>query len=158
MVNNLHVGKNTLWVCTEFTGISLSIAGLFLPWGVFAWPPNVMGFGKGYALGFEVLVGSFALTGCLTVAISIIRNIRKKELPRKGVFVGEAIIAFFSLLWIVDSRNLSWVWGWSGGPFSLSTFLPGYFLPTYGAFISCTGALITLTVMLIRQFVILDTK
>ncbi len=138
-------------LCSELIGIALSIVGLFLPWGVFSWPKDAMSLSRDYAFGFEVLTGSFALTGCLTIIVSLARNIRRKKMPRKGIFAGETVIAFFSLLWILDSRNLSWAWGRSGGPFSLSTFYPGYFLPIYGAYISCVGAIITLTSITIRH-------
>lgn len=61
-------------------------------------------------------------------------------------------------IWIIDSRNISWVWGWSGGFFSLSTFHPGYFVPVYGAYVSCGGALFTLISMMILHFLIPQHK
>lgn len=127
-------------------GIALSSLGLFLPWGTEAWPDGVLSIATGYVFGFEVLVGSFALVGCLMAVVSWARSIRRREHSPRFVFVGEAVVAFFSLFWIVNSRNLPWVWRWYGGP-SLSWFEPAYWSPTYGAYISSVGALIALTTL-----------
>lgn len=129
-------------------GTVLSLLGLFLPWGTLTWPPNVMGDGfPNQVLGFEVVIGDFALAGCLLSILVFVLDLSRLNRSIKFVFTGETVVAFFSLLWILDSRHLNLVWAWNWG---LTSFRPAYWAPMYGAYVSFIGSLITLSAISIH--------
>jgi hypothetical protein len=123
---------------TSASGTVLSLLGLFLPWGTLTWPPNVMGGFPNQVLGFEVVIGDFALAGCLLSILFLVRNISRPKQSVKFVFAGETVVAFFSLLWILGSRYLTF--GWTFG-----SFKPAYYAPMYGTYVSFIGSLVTLS-------------
>lgn len=124
-------------------GTVLSVMGLFLPWGTLTWPSGVFGVGLNQVSGFDFLIGDFALAACLLSILFLILDFRKPKSYVKLVFAGETVVAFFSLLWILESRYLPWSW-------NLTYFSPAYYAPMYGAYVSLIGSLIALSAIAIE--------
>jgi hypothetical protein len=133
-------------------GIVLSFLGLFLPWGTLTWIPGVMGgvfpVFPNQVLGFEVVMGDYALAGCLLGIFAFVLGFSRPNCFIELVFAGEALVAFFSLLWISYSALLKSVWFWNLGLIIFSG--PMYWVPMYGAYVSFIGSLITLSAISIH--------
>ena len=123
-------------------GTVLSLLGLFLPWGALTSPPGWMVRIPDQVLGFEVLIGDLALAGCLLSLSALVLNFSRPNRFIKFAFAGETCVVLFSLLWIVDSHNLSLIWVRDLGLIFLGN---AYWTLMYGAYVSLMGSLITLS-------------
>jgi hypothetical protein len=100
----------------------------------------------------EILIGDFALIGCLWSLGFFIRNIRRPIKQTRLVITGEFIVALFSSFWILAPNIISLFWYSEQGQLRLlSSFYPS--TPLYGAYISLTGALITLISLSLKRYV-----
>lgn len=74
---------------------SVEFAWAVFAWGAEAWPEGVLSIATGYVFGFEVLVGSFALVGCLMAVVSWARSIRRREHSPGSYLSGRLLLRSF---------------------------------------------------------------
>ena len=133
------------------SGIILSLVGVFLPWGSYPW--HVLGaLDHPYYIGVEILVGDFALIGCLWSLGFFVRSLRRLIQPTILVTAGELVVAFFSSFWILAPNSISFFWVSEQGHLRLlSSFYPS--IPLYGAYVSLTGAIIALIALSLKKYI-----
>jgi len=125
------------------------LVGLFLPWGSYPW--HTLGVvDHPYYIGVEILIGDFALLGCLWSIGFFVRSLRRPIQPTRLVIAGEFVVALFSSIWIVAPNIISFFWDSENGPLRLLSAL--YSTPLYGAYVSLTGALIALITLSIKKY------
>jgi len=148
-IKKVNIPKILNWFSAS--GIVLSLVGLFLPWGSYPW--HVMGIlDHPYYTGVEILVGDFALIGCLWSLGFFIRSLRRPIQPTSLVIVGELVVAIFSSFWILAPNIISFFWDSQQGRLSLlNSFYPS--TPLYGAYVSLTGALIAIIALSLKRYV-----
>ena len=133
------------------SGIVLSLVSLFLPWG--SYNGHVLGIvDHPYYAGFEILIGDFALIGCLWSLGFFVRSLKRPIQPTRLVIAGEFVVALFSSFWILAPNLVSFFWYSEQGHLRLLySFYPS--TPLYGAYISLTGALIALIALSLKRYV-----
>jgi hypothetical protein len=130
------------------------LAGVFLPWASYPW--HVLGvLDHPYYTGVEILIGDFALIGCLWSLGFFIRNLKRPIQPAILVIAGEFAAALFSCFWILAPNIISYFWVSENGPLRLlHSSYPS--TPLYGAYISLTGALTALITLSLKKYVQID--
>ncbi len=148
-IKKVNIPKILNWFVAS--GIVLSLVGLFLPWGSYPW--HTLGIGDHpYYVGVEILVGDFALIGCLWSFGFYVRSLRHPIQPTRLVIPGELAVALFSSFWILAPNIISFFWYSEHGPLRLlNSFYPS--TPLYGAYVSLTGALIALIAHSLKSYV-----
>lgn len=123
------MNSEKIFVLAIVIGVVLSVFGLFLPWGKQESIP-VMEQGRLF-LGVELILGQFALLGCvITAAALLFFGAGKKKYSRCFMLLGGLITLAGSLTWIVNLGALA---------------LSGWFLYkiVFGVYVSFAGSLLT---------------
>ena len=147
-IKKVNLPKILNWFSAS--GIVLSLVGLFLPWGSYPWHTLCV-VDHPYYIGVEILIGDFALLGCLWSIGFFVRSLRRPIQPTRLVIAGEFVVALFSSVWIVAPNIISFFWDSEQGHLRLLySFYPS--TPLYGAYLSLTGALIALIALSIKRY------
>jgi ABC-type Fe3+-siderophore transport system permease subunit len=151
-IKKVNIPKSLNWFSAS--GIVLSLVGLFLPWGSYPW--HTLGIvDHPYYVGVEILVGDFALIGCLWSLGFFVRSLRHPIQPTRLVIAGEFVVALFSAFWILFPNIISYFFDFEQGYLRLlNSFYPS--TPLYGAYVSLTGALIALITLSLKRYVKID--
>jgi hypothetical protein len=136
-----------------FVGIVLSILGVFLPWGNETHPPGMFGSSGDDLLGIQLLPGTIAFISSVFTAAFFSLHMKARLRGSSVLALVFSIFTVFCLLtWILTPDAVGLYWGWWKYGLTLIIRDEPMYMILYGAYISFTGAVLTLASMISLRF------
>lgn len=127
-------------VRVEFaSGILLTLAGIFLPWGTLHYGPWMV-ISRGLLLGIELPIGNLALVGCILTIAFFIHKTQNQKLALFLMLTGTLLCVAAVFAWLLQTQALAWSWEWRPSYGIVLSNDGNLYVVAYGAYITLVGA------------------
>ena len=132
------------------SGILLTLAGIFLPWGSLHYGSRMV-ISRGLLLGIELPIGNLALVGCILAIAFFIHKTQNQKLASVLMLTGILLSAAAVLAWFFQTQALAWSWEWRPVYGIVLSNDGNKYAIAYGAYITLVGATMsTVTISFLR--------